>query len=64
MSTTTVPTKIQPYNKRQLAAMYDVGKAVFNAWLLDVPELGTYRGRCFTTTQVEKIINHCGPPHK
>lgn len=64
MSTATVPAPIQPYNKRQLTAMYGIGKAVFNAWLVDVPDLGIYRGRCFTAAQVEKIFAHCGPPHK
>jgi hypothetical protein len=62
MSATTTPTKIQPYNKSQLAAMYGIGRDTLNAWLGEVPDLGKYAGRLFTYEQVKKIFEHCGAP--
>ncbi|MGI4862451.1 MAG: hypothetical protein ACRYFZ_00895 [Janthinobacterium lividum] len=64
MSTTAQQAKIQPYNKQQLADLYQIGRYTLNAWLAEVPELGNYVGRLFTTEQVKKIFDHCGPPTK
>lgn len=64
MSTTAPAPKIEPQNKQQLADAYGIGRYTLNAWLLDVPELGEYRGRCFTVAQVERIYAHLGLPTK
>jgi hypothetical protein len=62
MTRVLVSFKIKPLNKTQLSRFYGVGRATFNAWLKDVPELGEYRGRLFTANQVQAIVNHLGDP--
>lgn len=62
MSATTVPAEIKPYNKKQLAALYGIGRDTLNAWLAEVPALGNYVGRLFTAEQVKRIFDHCGAP--
>jgi hypothetical protein len=65
MSATNTGTFIiKGYRKKELIAMYETTRDTFNAWLQNVPDIGNYKGKSYTPAQVQKIIDHLGPPRK
>lgn len=56
MTPETIPAV--KFNKAQLCDRYGVGRRTLAAWLAEVPELGEYKGRCYTVAQTQKILAH------
>lgn len=55
--------EIRPYNIKELAAIYEVGRKTMVRWLkAHESEIGTKEGRLYTTLQVQTIFEVLGPP--
>lgn len=56
---------IQPYSKKQLAALYDgITLATLRSWLKPFKkEIGEYKGKAYTINQVQIIFEKIGRPY-
>lgn len=60
----TEPAPIKPYNTKQLAALYGIGKVTMRVWLNKIREkiLDPQLGRSWNIRQVKIIFEHFGHP--
>lgn len=57
--------KYKPYSKKQLCLLYGVSDLTLKSWLSPIKDnLGEYRGKSYTPTQVKIIFNFLGEPEE
>jgi len=55
--------EIKPYNNKELAALYKVGRKTMARWLkLHHDAIGKKEGKLYTSLQVKTIFELLGPP--
>jgi transposase len=55
--------EVKPYNNKELAAMYEVGRKTMVRWLKAHQDtIGKKEGKLYTSLQVKIIFEVLGPP--
>ena len=56
-------TKIQPYQSKELAGLYNISLPTFYKWLVPIRQhLGLQIARMWNINQVKKMFEHFGTP--